>query len=170
MSTFTTSNSESFTIAHARKLTSKVVADMTRCSQIYGRPVASFIQSYGEELSILLRDGYVKSYEFGFQRNNIRVLSWFYTVDASSAIIDDARPGGIVASANVASAEWFNYLIRSQKWWNLPKPEREKIDGSLPIRRVGSDGPQDGNGYWEIDRNYSAGGVTLARRTYKPVK
>jgi hypothetical protein len=162
------SNSESFTIVHARRLSSKVVADLVRCSQLYRRPAASSIQDYGEELALRLNKGYVSSYEFGFKKDNLRILSWFYTVDETGSITDDNRPGAIVSNVEVASANFFNFMTYSQKWVNTPSAEQEAFLKTLPFVRSSGLGPQDGNGRWVTDRNYYAGGVGLGRRTFQP--
>lgn len=165
---FTQTASETFTIVHARKLSSKVVADMVRCYQIYGRPSEESIQGYGEELALRLQKSYVESYEFGFKKDGKRILSWFYTVDENGAIKDDNRPGAILSGAEVAAASFFNFMTYSSKWSNTSASEKEAFLKTLPFTRSPGSPPQDGNGYWETDRNYYAGGVGLGRRSFKP--
>lgn len=42
-----------------------------------------------------VNDGYVSSYEFGFQKGGERILSWQYSVDSSGNLnAADDRPGG----------------------------------------------------------------------------
>jgi hypothetical protein len=165
---FTQTVSETFTIVHARKLSSKVVADLVRCNQLYGRPSEQCIQDYGEELALRLQKGYVASYEFGFQKNDKRILTWFYTVDENGTIKDDNRPGAILSGAEVAAASFFNFMTTSFKWSNASASDKEAFLKTLPFTRSSGSPPQDGNGYWETDRNYYAGGVGLGRRSFKP--
>jgi hypothetical protein len=80
---YTSTSTVSFTVTEARRLASKVVTDMARCSQIYGRPSIQEIQEYGDELTLLLKDGYVHNYEFGFKNDERRVISWSYSVDVT---------------------------------------------------------------------------------------
>jgi hypothetical protein len=167
---FTNTSTVSFTITEARRLASKVVTDMTRCSQIYGRPTLQEVQDFGNELTLLLKDGYVSSYEFGFQKDARRLVSWSYNVDVNGAIVDDARPGGILAGIDVSCALYFNHLIKSVKWSGLTGAEQAQVNGTLPFVRLNGNGPQDGLGFWETDRSYSAGGVALSRRTFRPLK
>jgi hypothetical protein len=166
--TMTRTASESFTLTHAKYLASKVTADMLRCQQNYGRPVQGDINNYGTELALLLRDGYVAAYEFGFSQDDQRLLSWHYIVDSSGVSSTDDRPGRIVSGVAVASATWFNQLTFSSAWFALPQAERDRIRGGLPIQRVTKDGPQDGLGYWTSDLSYSASGISLGRRTFRP--
>ena len=93
MSTFSFTHSATFTVTHARHLASKIAADLNACSRLHGRPAISSVESYNEELVELLRYGYLSQYEFGFKRNEMRVLSWLYEVDASGNISSDDRAG-----------------------------------------------------------------------------
>jgi len=160
--------SESFTLTHAKYLASKVTADMLRCLQNYGRPAQNDINNFGTELALLLRDGYVEAYEFGFSQDDQRLLSWRYEVDGSGINSTDDRPGRIVSGVAIANATWFNQLTFSNTWLALPQAERDRIRTGLPIQRVTKDGPKDGRGYWTNDLNYSASGVSLGRRTFRP--
>ncbi len=160
--------SESFTLTHAKYLASKVTADMVRCQQNYGRPGQSDINNYGTELALLLRDGYVAAYEFGFAQDDQRILSWRYVVDGSGLCSTDDRPGRIVSGVAVASASYFNQLTFSGTWYALPQAERDRICTGLPIQRVTKEGPKDGRGYWASDLNYSASGISLGRSTFRP--
>jgi hypothetical protein len=165
----TYTRSSSFTITHARHLSSKVAADMHLCAAYYDKPSESLIANYAEELAVLLRDGYVAKYEFGFKKNDRRFLSWQYTVLADGSLASDDRAGKLLSSIDVAGGTFFNYLWHSDKWWSLTKSEREATEGSLPISRTSGDPPADGLGYWiSQDRSYSSGGTALGRATFRP--
>lgn len=161
---------ESFTLTYAKYLASKVTSDMWRCKQLYQRPTEDEINDYGTELALLLRDGYVFAYEFGFQKDDQRIVSWRYTVDSSGnlAAADD-RPGGVVSGVNVTDASFFNQMTRSSSWFRLSQDERDGIDKTMPFKRVTKDGPKDGRGYWQEDRSYSSNGVSLSRKTFRPL-
>lgn len=166
--TMTRTASESFTLTHAKYLASKVTTDMLRCQQNYGRPANAEINNYGTELALLLRDGYVAEYEFGFLEDNERLLTWNYVVDSSGLSTTDDRPGRIISGFAVAHASWFNRLVFSSAWFALTPAERERISNGLPFQRAMKDGPKDGLGYWINDLSYSASGVSLGRRTFRP--
>src|SRR5260370_28427074 len=107
-STYTTS--ESFTLTHAHRLAARVAADMHQCQRFYSRPTDTEIESYQEELIVLLHGGYIKSYEFGFKtRDERRVVSWHYTVGPSGDL-EGGRSGGLFPAADVSGAVWFNLL------------------------------------------------------------
>lgn len=160
---------ESFTLTYAKYLASKVTSDMWRCKQLYGRPTEEDINSYGTELALLLRDGYVEAYEFGFKKDDQRLLSWRYAVDSSGNLsAADDRPGGVIAGVDVSSAAFFNQMTKSSSWFSLSQEERDRISTGLPFQRVTKDGPKDGLGYWQEDRSYSSNGVSLSRKTFRP--
>lgn len=160
---------ETFTLANAKHLASKVTSDMLRCSQTYGKPLLSTINDYGTELALLLRDGYVSEYEFGFSKDGARVLSWKYTVDSSGTLNADDRPGKIVSGVDVSSATYFNVLTNSTKWFLLSSTQQSDYEKGLPVSRSAGSGPVDGKGYWERDLAYSSGGVALPRSTFRPL-
>jgi hypothetical protein len=165
--TMTRTVADTFTLTHAKKLASKVAADMRRCQGIYGCPSDSQINDFGTELAILLRDGYVAEYEFGYQMAGNRVVSWNYRVDASGDLASDDRPGKIV-QVSIEGCSRFNQLTPSAKWYKLTPEERITIKNELPVQRGTSDGPRDGNGYWTMDRTDSSGGITMPRKTFQP--
>jgi hypothetical protein len=167
--TMTRTASESFTLTYAKYLASKVTSDMWRCKQHYGRPTENNINDYGTELALMLRDGYVAGYEFGFERGDQRVLSWRYAVNSSGDLqAADDRPGGVVGGVDVSSASFFNQMTTSSSWSQLSQEERDRISGTLPFKRAAKDGPKDGLGYWQEDRSYSSNGVSLSRKTFRP--
>jgi Bacterial HORMA domain family 1 len=158
----------SFTLTQAKYLASKVAADMRRCQQLYGEPDDAHINNLGTELALLLRDGYVKSYEFGFVRNADyeRVLTWRYSVDSAGNLTSDDRPGRIVSGVNVSGTTLRTYLIKSSAWDALSSAQRAAIEASLPITRTHAPEYNSSLGLWQYDRTYSAG-VTLTRQTFK---
>jgi Bacterial HORMA domain family 1 len=160
--------SESFTLTHARYLASKVTTDMLRLQQIYGRPTNTEINDYGTELALLLRDGYVEDYEFGFKIGDQRLLSLKYIVIGSDLTATNDRPGRVPAGIQVGTAKWFTFLTYSDAWSRLSTGEQAKIEETLPIKRSTGTSPKDGLGYWSNDLSYSAGGVSLSRGVFRP--
>lgn len=164
---FTTTTT--FTRTHARHLAAKVVADLYQCHVLYGRPAEDQIPLYEEELIELLVNGYLETYEFGFKKDDRRVLTWRYAVRPDGGLGDDSGAGGIYARAQVAAAGYFNFVTHSQKWSSLTEPDRAAFESGLPIRRANGYPPEDGNGYWQADRGYSAGGLRMDRGTFRPL-
>jgi Bacterial HORMA domain family 1 len=159
---------KSFTQTHAKYLASKVVADLYQCSLLYDHPSRDSIQAYEEELTTLLADRYVESYEFGFKRDDKRILSWHYAVGSAGDLEGDSRSGGLARGVDIGNARYFNFLTQSEEWWRLSPSQRETIKASLPFRRTDGSAPGDGSGHWMTEHIYSAGGVMMSRRVFRP--
>lgn len=159
---------QSFTRTHSRHLASKVVADLYQCSLLYDRPSAESLPAYEEEFVTLLAGGYVESYEFGFRRDGGRVLSWHYTVGAGGELEGDSRSGSLLRGVDLGNARYFNFLTHSYAWFALPETERDSIEAALPFQRTAGSAPTDGSGYWKTEHGYSAGGVLLQRKVFRP--
>jgi len=166
--TYSYTNTDSFTIAHARKLAGKVSADMNQCRLFYGQPSEIGIAQYQDELVVMLADEYVDKYEFGFKTSDdSRVVSWRYTVTASGDL-EGGRSGGLHAKADISGAVWFNFMWTNTKWWNLTDAGRETVRARHKIVRTSGEPPTDGAGRWVQDRSYGAGGVVLQREEFRP--
>jgi hypothetical protein len=165
-STFTTT--ATFTRTHAKHLAAKVIADMYQCSLFYDRPAEDTIDDYEVELIEQLANEYVDAYEFGFKEADKRLLTWHYTVGADGGLEGDADAGAIYAKGRVAKATYFNFLTPSAKWNRLTAAQQATFEAGLPFQRTPGSSPVDGNGYWLFDHGYSAGGVRVARRTFRP--
>lgn len=165
-STYTTSTT--FTRAHARQLGSKVAADLRQCSLFYGAPVRDEVPKYEQELVELLLGGYVAKYEFGFKRDDKRIVCWRYEVDADGNMTTATGDAGhLFAKASTTGAHYYNFLTYSAAWYELTGTEQTRIKSALPISRTSGYLPADGNGYWAESRDYGAGGVRVTRREYR---
>ena len=82
----------------------------------YDRPTEDAIDDYETELIEMLANGYVATYEFGFKKNDKRVLTWRYTVGADGGLHGDANAGALYAKAAVADATYFNFMTHSAEW------------------------------------------------------
>ena len=159
---------DTFTLTHAKRLAAKVTADMHQSYRLYGRPLFLNIERYQEELIVMLHGCYIESYEFGFKTaSDKRIISWLYTVNLSGDL-EGGRAGGLYSSADVSSARFFNYMTQNRKWFALPIDERKRIEGTHSVERTTGTPPQDGNGYWENNRQYSAGGILISRKEFRP--
>jgi hypothetical protein len=165
---YSVTTSETFSIIHARRLSSKVAADMHLCAHYYGHPSETRIREFAEELAQYLNEGYVRQYEFGYQKNETRVVTWRYTVGENGLLTTDERPGSVVAHADVSGASFFNYLWRNARFFKLSDAEQARFETSLPFQRTNGAPPSDGAGYWKSDRNYFSGGRGLSRETFQP--
>lgn len=162
--------SETFTLTHAKYLASKVVSDLYQCKNFYGSPTDTQIESYRKELIVMLAGGYVSEYEFGFKRNDQRIVSWQYRVSAGGDLVggSDDRSGGIYARAKTAGASIFNFMSYSTNWHALNATDQALVKAKHPVNRGIGALPGDGSGYWKTDRVYSNAGTAIERRTFIP--
>lgn len=166
--TYSYTKTSTFTVTHARYIASKIAADLTLCGQYYGTPADSHVREYSDELTTLLRDGYVSEYEFGFKKDDKRVLSWRYRVTSDGSIETDDRPGKMYSDVDVSTTTYFNFLTYSDKWYELSQRERDRIEEGLPFKRSAGSLPTDGAGHWSSDRTYSASGTGVSRSSFRP--
>jgi hypothetical protein len=167
-STGTNTSTTSFTLTDARRLASKVAADMDQCNQFYGYPSHEAILKYLDELTIKLSEKCIEAYEFGFETpDGKRVISWKYTVSPAGDLVG-GRAGGLYSKADVSDAKHFNFLTPNRNWYAKTDLERSRIDSRHAVKRSLSSGPSDGNGYWAEERIYDSGGVAMTRREFTP--
>ena len=159
--------SATFTITHARYLSSKVAADMHLCAQYYGNPAESWVRQYAEELAQYLNSGYLAEYEFGYKKDGVRVVSWRYRVDENGILTTDDRAGKVVPYVDIAGASFYNYLTQSALFFALSSDQQARFNSGLPVQRTGGNPPSDGRGYWISDRNYYSAGCGLNRQTFQ---
>lgn len=166
--TVTRTATSTFTIIQARYLASKIAADLHLCAQYYGSPSESRIREYAEELAQYLNAGYLKEYEFGYKKNDVRVVTWRYRVDENGLLTTDDRPGKVVSYVDVSGATFYNFLTQNAAFFRLSAADQAKFEGGLPLQRTPGTLPSDGLGSWKSDRNYYSGGVGMNRQTFQP--
>jgi hypothetical protein len=167
--TTTYTKTSTFSIIHARYLASKAAADMHLCAQYYGKPPESQIREFAEELAQYLNEGYLREYEFGFEKNDKRIVCWRYRVDSNGALTTDDRAGKVVPYVDITGAAFFNHLTQNSRFFQLSSGEQAQFKAGLPVQRISGEPPSDGRGYWTSDRNYFSGGCGLSRQTFQPV-
>ena len=70
MSSFSYTDTESFTLAHAKRIGSKVATDLLRFNSLYsGVPSIATIDDYEKEIVEFLRHDVVSSVIYGFKRD-----------------------------------------------------------------------------------------------------
>ena len=142
---------------------------MHLCAQYYGQPSEQRIREYAEELAQYLNEGYLQEYEFGYQKDNKRLVTWHYKVDEYGRITTDDHAGKVVPYVNIGDAHFFNFLTPNSRFFQLSAAEQVDFESGLPFRRTAGEPPSDGPGYWTADRNYFSGGRGLNRQTFQPL-
>ena len=164
---YTTTSTNTFTRTHAQYVASKVAADLRRMKGFYGCPSDDKILDFYKELVEFLIHGYLVSIEYGFQRNNQRIVSLKYSVSCGGALLD-SHAGGIYARADVNGADWFSTLIHKPEYERLSLVAKQSFHNKLPFVRSSGQGPCDGQGYWVTERSYSQDGRGVQRLVFRP--
>lgn len=165
---FTFSQTNTFTVTHARHIAAKVATDLKRLQRLYGMPSDNSIENYEAEIIELLKGGYLHEVTYGFKRNNqwIEPTLRYTAQELAGNSANDDDPGRIRPGADIKGASFCSFLSYSQAWHNLSASEQQNVNGKLPFQRGGGDEPGV-NGYLTNDRTYSSGGRTLNRFTVK---
>jgi hypothetical protein len=163
-SSYSVSETENFTITHAKHMAAKVATDLKRMQRLYGKPTDTTIQNYENELSAFLKAGYLDTVTYGFRRDDkwIEPTLRYTAKDLAGSTANDDDPGRIRPGANIEGCNFYSYLTRNGAWDNLTSDEREAFEKDLPFRRIGAPEPVV-NGFLSQDKSYSAGGRALDR-------
>ena len=170
--TSTYTASKTFTITHARYVTSKVAADLRQLQLFYSDPPDSQIEAYAEEAALLLRDGYLERVDYGFRRlSQVNGAQWILLLRyvARDGVLADDHSGRIPAGVNVSGAAFWSYLTYTAPFFALGEAERDKVKAALPIRRTAGREAGFVNGTWSGDRSYSSADRGVARSVFKPL-
>lgn len=166
---FSGTYNNSFTITHAKKLAAKVATDLKRMQRFHGgQPSDSHISDLEEEITQLLKDGYLDNVIYGFQRNGkwIPPTIQYKAKDLADTSGTDDDPGRISPHADVNGASFCSYLTRTSAWHNLSAEEKNEYENNLPFRRTGAAEPGV-DGYLSQDKTYTSGSKSLNRFTVK---
>jgi len=165
---FSSTESQTFTLTHAKHLASKVAADLKRIQRLYGSPSDSTISSYETELIEFLKKGYLSEVTYGFQKDEkwIEPTLRYTSRDLAGMMAGDDDPGKIKPNADISGAYFTSYLIKNSTYHNLSSMDQENFQNSLPFKRTGAPAPGI-NGYLSSDKTYSSGGKSLDRSSVK---
>ncbi|MBN8995369.1 MAG: hypothetical protein J0H94_09090 [Rhizobiales bacterium] len=165
---FSVTDSETFTVAHAKRIASKVATDLLRFQSLYGSPTDHWIDDYEKELVEMLKHDVVAYVEYGFKRDG----KWTeaavrYKALPGGTLVADDDPGKIRPRLDVAGASFTSFMSYNDKWWSKTQAERDAIKQSCPFQRTSGSAPALEAGNWAEDLNYVAGGRGLGRATVR---
>ena len=166
MATYT--YNQTFTVTNAKYLASKISADLKRMQRFYRYPSDPDIDEFEEEVTELLRNGYLKKVSYRFKKDGkfIEPTLVYTAQELSSEFSTDDDPGRVRPGADTSGASFYSYLLYSDKWHNLRSEEKENFKNSITIKRRGADEPSI-NGYLSNDKTYSSGGRAINRSSVK---
>jgi hypothetical protein len=165
---YTISDSITFTETHARHIAAKVATDLKRMQRFYENPSDVDITQYEIEVIELLKKGYLGTVTYGFRRNGdwIEPTLRFTARDLAGLSANNDDPGRIRPGKDTSNATFYSYLTYSTTWDNLSEADKEAFKARLPFRR--GTAPEPGiNGYLTSDLTYSAAGRALDRASVR---
>jgi hypothetical protein len=163
-SSFTLTESATFTVTHARHMAAKVATDLKRMQRLYDSPSDTSIANFEAEVIALLKAGYLGTVTYGYRRDSAWIVPTLrYTAqDLAGAAANDDDPGRVRPGANVTNATFYSYLTYSASWNRLTSQQQAAFKRMLPFQRNGA--PEPGvSGYFSSDLVYSSGGRALNR-------
>jgi hypothetical protein len=130
---FTFSESASFTVTHARHMAAKVATDLKRIQRLYGAPSDLSIADYEAELIGLMKADYLGTVTYGFRRDGAWIVPTLrYTAqDLSGAVANDDDPGRIRPGADITGASFYSYLTYSAFWNRLTSDQQTAFKRTL---------------------------------------
>lgn len=147
-------------------MSAKVAADLRRMQRFYDKPSSQMIADFEEEITQLLKNGYLGTATFGFKQEGKFIEPTIrYTASDLSSGVDDI-PGTIIPNADVSNATFYSYLTYSEKYQSLTQQEKDDFEKTIPIKRGYADEPNI-SGYYESDKTYSSGDRSLSRKTLR---
>jgi len=168
MSSYTFTESTTFTVTHARHMASKVSADLKRMQRFYGSPSDSEIANYEDEITELLKAGYFGTLTVGYLRGGqwIEPTLRYTARDLAGMAANDDDPGRLLPGRNISGATFQNYMTYSAAWDALSESQKDAFKRRMPFYRTGMAQPTV-NGYMVDDKTYSAGGRALSRASVR---
>lgn len=168
MSSYTITESATFTVTHARHMAAKVSADLKRMQRFYGQPSDSDIVNYESEAIELLKAGYFGTLTVGFLRGGqwIEPTLRYTARDLAGMAANDDDPGRVLPGRDISGATFHNYMTYSAAWDALSESHKDAFKRRMPFYRTGMAQPTV-NGYLVDDKTYSAGGRALNRASVR---
>src|SRR6266705_2713455 len=106
---YSITESESYTITHARYVASKVKTDLLRLQRFYGGPSNTRIDNYEAELIAMLKGDYLDTVIYGFKRTGNWIVALKYTSTSGGVLVSDQDPGAIKPGEDIAGASFGSY-------------------------------------------------------------
>lgn len=167
-SSYTSTQTVTFTLTHAKYLASKVVTDLKRIQRFYGSPSDLTIAHYETELIAFLQYGYLDAVTYGFQKDSkwIEPALKYTAKDLSELSSTDDDPGRVMPSADISGATFTSYLSHNANWSRLSFADQHNFKKLLPFQRIGAAEPGI-SGYLQQDKMYASGARALVRSIVK---
>lgn len=167
-SSFTVTETTTFTLTHAKYMAAKVATDLKRIQRFYGDPSDARIANYEAEVTELLMGGYLGTLTLGFKRNGQWIMPTlrYKASDLAGSAANDDDPGRVPTGADISGATFYSYLTYSSAWDALSQSDKDAFKRRMPFQRGGADEPGL-DGYLVDDLTYSSGGRAIKRSSLR---
>ena len=161
--TFTQSETGTFSVTDAKYIASKVKTDLMRFHRYYYRshnaPEILHIENLNEEFELLLFYNLLHEIEYGFKKNGVWEKALKYSSRQSGVMDGNDVPGGIGPTPISADARFSSFLVYNERSYTCEEDmrrfrSRSPITRGTGIRSVGN---------WDQQRSYSSGGRGVLR-------
>lgn len=168
MSSYSSTETGTFTETHAKHIASKVSTDLKRMQRFYGSPSDEKISQFEKELIELLKKGYLDTVTYGYKKDGKWIVPTLrYTAkELSGSNLQDDDPGRVSPNADINGAHFYSFLEHTISWMLLSEEEQQQFENNLPFRRGFGTTPGI-DGYMVQDKSYSAGNKGVDRSTLK---
>ena len=165
--TATGTRTVAFTITDARYVGAKIGADLRLLNALYGQPALPLIDDFVGEAALLLRDGYLRTVDYGFRDETADAwkLRLRYTATSGGYLLD-SRPGSLPTTAAVTGYDFFSFLTYSAAYHALSAGQQATVRDRLPLSRVAGAEPATGSGRLTAGHGYGRNGVGVTRDLY----
>ncbi len=165
-SSFTITETSSFTVSHAKHIAAKVATDLKRIQRFYDRPSDLDIDRFEREIVELLRRGFLSKVTYGFQDNGNWVEPTLVYTARDMALSQNDDPGRVRPGRDVSDLPFCSFLEYSSDWFQLSDAEQSEFKKGLPLERRTGSSPGI-SGYLENDLGYTSGGKSLSRASVR---
>lgn len=165
---YTLTETETFTVTHARHMAAKVATDLKRMQRLYGYPADARIAEFEAEITEFLKEGYLGTVTYGFKRNGewIEPTLRYTARDLAGGAANDDDPGKVRPGRDVSGATFYSFLTYGGAWYGASDADKAAFEKRLPLQR-GTASEPGVNGYLSDDRIYSSGGRALNRASVR---
>ncbi len=136
----TRTTTQTATATQAKRLASRIGAELLQVQTFYGKPDAETLNKYIAEAEMFLDAGYLRSIRYGFKKGGEVIFEVAYT--AQSANGTDDKPGRVPPTAEVTGGTWFSYLTYSEPFCRLTREQQQAFKAKSPLEREAADEPQ----------------------------
>jgi len=163
---YSSTESTTFTITHAKYIAAKVATDLKRIQRFYHQPSNGDIDDYEHEIVQLLKYGYLEKVTYGFKRGGNWIEPTLLYTAAQLGIAANDDPGKVRPGKDISNSSFYSFLEYSSAWYALTETEKEEFKKPLSLKRGFANTPGI-SGYLEEDRTYSSGGKSLLRSSVR---